>query len=86
MTDKWGIILKLNIQAYQQGRSWLASNIRSWADPKDPTRADQLEEQTKLVFYTNIHNKLIVLINFFSWLTICIVCGRSVAKAFYKIR
>ena len=36
-------------QAYQHGRSWLASNFRSLADPKDPTRADQLEEQAKLV-------------------------------------
>ncbi|KAI6241744.1 hypothetical protein M3Y99_00337300 [Aphelenchoides fujianensis] len=34
-------------QAYQQSRTWLASNIRSLADPKDTKRADQLEEQAK---------------------------------------
>ncbi|KAJ1366921.1 hypothetical protein KIN20_027719 [Parelaphostrongylus tenuis] len=32
-------------QAYQQGRTWLASNIRSLADPKDGVRADMLEAQ-----------------------------------------
>ncbi|TKR67446.1 hypothetical protein L596_023596 [Steinernema carpocapsae] len=32
-------------QAYQQGRAWLASNVRSLADPKDVDRADMLEQQ-----------------------------------------
>jgi hypothetical protein len=36
-------------KAYQQGREWLSSNIRSIADPKDPGRADQLEQQVNLV-------------------------------------
>uniref|UniRef100_A0A183CEY0 Transmembrane protein n=1 Tax=Globodera pallida TaxID=36090 RepID=A0A183CEY0_GLOPA len=36
-------------QAYQQGRTWLAGNIRQLADPKDPARADRLEEQAKLL-------------------------------------
>lgn len=40
-------------QAYQQGRAWLASNIRQLADPKDPARADHLEEQAKLVNVVN---------------------------------
>lgn len=36
-------------QAYSQGRAWLGSNIRSLADPKDPSRADQLEKQAQIV-------------------------------------
>lgn len=36
-------------QAYQQGRSWLASNVRSLADPKDAVRADMLETQVMKV-------------------------------------
>ncbi|KIH51220.1 hypothetical protein ANCDUO_18696 [Ancylostoma duodenale] len=32
-------------QAYQQGRAWLASNVRTLADPKDTARADMLESQ-----------------------------------------
>ncbi|KAL3097827.1 hypothetical protein niasHS_000562 [Heterodera schachtii] len=36
-------------QAYQQGRTWLASNIRQLADPKDAARADRLEDQAKLL-------------------------------------
>ncbi|CAJ0941982.1 unnamed protein product, partial [Mesorhabditis belari] len=36
-------------QAYQQGRAWLASNVRSLADPKDTIRADMLEEQIKKI-------------------------------------
>jgi hypothetical protein len=40
----------LILKAYQHGRSWLAANIRSLANPKDTARADQLEEQAKLVF------------------------------------
>ena len=36
-------------QAYQQGRSWVASNVRSLANPKDNQRADELEEQAMLV-------------------------------------
>uniref|UniRef100_A0A9J2PZX0 Transmembrane protein n=1 Tax=Ascaris lumbricoides TaxID=6252 RepID=A0A9J2PZX0_ASCLU len=32
-------------QAYQKGRTWLADNIRSWVDPKDPERAEILETQ-----------------------------------------
>ncbi|KAL3089380.1 hypothetical protein niasHT_030247 [Heterodera trifolii] len=36
-------------QAYQQGRTWLASNIRQLADPKDAGRADRLEDQAKLL-------------------------------------
>uniref|UniRef100_A0AC34RE70 AI-2E family transporter n=1 Tax=Panagrolaimus sp. JU765 TaxID=591449 RepID=A0AC34RE70_9BILA len=36
-------------QAYQQGRTWLASNVRSLADPKDVARADELEEQAKIL-------------------------------------
>uniref|UniRef100_F1KV39 Transmembrane protein n=1 Tax=Ascaris suum TaxID=6253 RepID=F1KV39_ASCSU len=32
-------------QAYQKGRIWLADNIRSWVDPKDPERAEILETQ-----------------------------------------
>ncbi|KAI6200985.1 hypothetical protein M3Y96_00792800 [Aphelenchoides besseyi] len=35
--------------AYQQSRIWLASNIRSLADPKDTKRADQLERQAKML-------------------------------------
>ncbi|KAI6214673.1 hypothetical protein M3Y94_00296500 [Aphelenchoides besseyi] len=35
--------------AYQQSRVWLASNIRSLADPKDTKRADQLERQAKML-------------------------------------
>lgn len=42
-------------QAYQQGRTWLALNIRSLADAKDPSRADQLEEQAKLLV-DNLYN------------------------------
>lgn len=36
-------------QAYQQGRIWLSSNIRSLANPTDKTRADQLEKQSQIV-------------------------------------
>uniref|UniRef100_A0A914CRK4 Transmembrane protein 245 n=1 Tax=Acrobeloides nanus TaxID=290746 RepID=A0A914CRK4_9BILA len=36
-------------QAYQQGRVWLSSNIRSLADPKDGVRADQLEKQAQIL-------------------------------------
>uniref|UniRef100_A0A183V031 Transmembrane protein n=1 Tax=Toxocara canis TaxID=6265 RepID=A0A183V031_TOXCA len=32
-------------QAYRKGRLWLADNIRSWVDPKDPERAEQVEAQ-----------------------------------------
>ncbi|KAL7075094.1 hypothetical protein ACQ4LE_005906 [Meloidogyne hapla] len=42
-------------QAYQHGRSWLASNIRSLASPKDTARADQLEEQAKLLIDNLYH-------------------------------
>jgi hypothetical protein len=42
------------LQAYQKGRSWLASNIRAMADPKDPMRADQLEEQAKVVRFQKL--------------------------------
>ena len=38
-------------QAYQQGRTWLASNIRQLADPKDTNRANELEEQAKFVSF-----------------------------------
>ncbi|UMM24125.1 hypothetical protein L5515_004509 [Caenorhabditis briggsae] len=36
-------------QAYEQGRTWLASNVRSLANAKDTKRADMLEEQVKQV-------------------------------------
>uniref|UniRef100_A0A7E4UX04 Histidine kinase n=1 Tax=Panagrellus redivivus TaxID=6233 RepID=A0A7E4UX04_PANRE len=36
-------------QAYQQGRAWVAANIRSLADPKDTARADELEDQAKFL-------------------------------------
>lgn len=36
-------------QAYQKGRTWLADNIRSWVDPKDPERAEILETQVMQV-------------------------------------
>jgi len=36
-------------KAYQKGKDWLSSNIRSIADPKDPERADQLERQVNIV-------------------------------------
>ncbi|KAE9554300.1 hypothetical protein FO519_002471 [Halicephalobus sp. NKZ332] len=36
-------------QAYQQGRTWLASNVRSLANPKDGPRADELEDQAMLL-------------------------------------
>ncbi|KAF1761441.1 hypothetical protein GCK72_009697 [Caenorhabditis remanei] len=36
-------------QAYEQGRAWLASNVRSLANAKDTKRADMLEEQVKQV-------------------------------------
>jgi predicted PurR-regulated permease PerM len=36
-------------KAYQQGREWLASNIRRLADPKDDVRADELEDQAKFI-------------------------------------
>ncbi|ETN75976.1 hypothetical protein NECAME_11989 [Necator americanus] len=36
-------------QAYQQGRAWLASNVRALADPKDTVRADMLEAQVKQI-------------------------------------
>ncbi|EYC40511.1 hypothetical protein Y032_0609g617 [Ancylostoma ceylanicum] len=36
-------------QAYQQGRAWLASNVRTLADPKDTARADMLESQVKQI-------------------------------------
>lgn len=36
-------------QAYKQSREWVAHNIRSLADSKDKDRADQLEEQAKLL-------------------------------------
>nr|CAD2180103.1 unnamed protein product [Meloidogyne enterolobii] len=42
-------------QAYQHGRSWLAANIRSLASPKDTARADQLEEQAKLLIDNLYH-------------------------------
>ncbi|VDP39516.1 unnamed protein product [Heligmosomoides polygyrus] len=35
-------------QAYQQGREWLASNVRALA-PEDTVRADQLEKQVKQI-------------------------------------
>lgn len=38
-----------NLQAYEQGRAWLASNVRSLANAKDTKRADMLEEQVKQV-------------------------------------
>lgn len=43
------VYIRLLLQAYQQGRTWLASNIRQLADPKDTKRADELEEQAKLI-------------------------------------
>lgn len=36
-------------QAYKQSREWIGANVRSLADPKDKKRADQLEEQAKIV-------------------------------------
>ncbi|KAF7638036.1 hypothetical protein Mgra_00002489 [Meloidogyne graminicola] len=42
-------------QAYQQGRSWLAANIRSLTNPTDITRGDQLEEQAKLLLDNLYH-------------------------------
>ncbi|CAI5446003.1 unnamed protein product [Caenorhabditis angaria] len=36
-------------QAYEQGRVWLASNVRKFANSKDTQRADMLEEQVKQV-------------------------------------
>ncbi|CAB3402548.1 unnamed protein product [Caenorhabditis bovis] len=36
-------------QGYEQGRAWLASNVRSLANAKDTKRADMLEEQVKQV-------------------------------------
>ncbi|PAV73925.1 hypothetical protein WR25_07724 [Diploscapter pachys] len=36
-------------QAYEQGRTWLASNVRALADPKDTKRADMLEQQVKQI-------------------------------------
>lgn len=36
-------------KAYQQGRAWLASNIRRLADPKDDVRANELEDQAKFL-------------------------------------
>ncbi|CAD5213405.1 unnamed protein product [Bursaphelenchus okinawaensis] len=36
-------------EGFLQGRLWLASNIRKLADPKDTKRADELEEQAKLI-------------------------------------
>uniref|UniRef100_A0AC34F679 Transmembrane protein n=1 Tax=Panagrolaimus sp. ES5 TaxID=591445 RepID=A0AC34F679_9BILA len=36
-------------KAYQQGRAWLASNIRRLADPKDDERANELEDQAKFL-------------------------------------
>ncbi|CAI2347553.1 unnamed protein product [Caenorhabditis sp. 36 PRJEB53466] len=36
-------------QAYEQGRAWLASNVRSLANAKDTKRADMLEDQVKQV-------------------------------------
>ncbi|KAI6176553.1 hypothetical protein M3Y97_00810500 [Aphelenchoides bicaudatus] len=36
-------------KTYNYSRGWLSSNIRSLADPKDKARADQLEEQAKIL-------------------------------------
>ena len=42
--------------AYQQGRKWLAANIRSLADPKDTSRADHLEDQAKFLVEQPLSN------------------------------
>lgn len=36
-------------QAYRQSREWIGVNVRQLADSQDQRRADQLEEQAKMV-------------------------------------
>lgn len=61
-------------EAYQQGRKWLASNVRSLADPKDPYRADELEKQA-LIVSLMLWMKEIIILNYLSLSISCTSFG-----------